>query len=349
MIVGIVVPTKNQSRFVEQQLRYYASLNSPHTIYIGDSSNDEHKQKILAVIEDLKGKVNVVFRSYPDLNGELVQKELVYIVKEKYAVYAGDDDIFIPGSLTECATFLEKNGDYSSAHGGVNIALNVETNSGQHHIQSAWPYQLKKNILPLASERLASFLRQNYWVIQFAVRRTVEYQIAVADFDDLPDRSFTEIICGCTSIIQGKAKALNRLHMVRQIHPQRNLLLNSHEWIFHPNWQPSFMVFHDKLTKMLCEKEGMPFEESSEIIKKSMKCYLLKSLSREDESMKLNLKINFRLLLNKIPMLNSSYKYLKRYFPNSDKHINLEGLLNPRHIYYKDFIIIYKLITSKIF
>ena len=65
MIVGIVIPTKNRSRFVIQQLRYYASLNSPHTIYIGDSSNEEHKQKILAVIEDLKGKVNVVYRSYP--------------------------------------------------------------------------------------------------------------------------------------------------------------------------------------------------------------------------------------------------------------------------------------------
>ena len=342
MIVGIVIPTKNRSNFVIQQIRYHASLNSSHVLYIGDSSDEEHAQKTLAVIEELKGKVNVVYQAYPNLNGELAQKKLVNIVKEKYVIYSGDDDTFIPDSLTECAAFLENNPDYSTVHGGVSILLSSEINAGQPRIQSASPYQLKSNNLPLGNQRLVYFL-ENYWVTQFAVHRTLEYRVAVAVFDDLPDRSYTELICGCASMIQGKAKALNRLYMVRQIHPQRNTLLKSIEWIISPNWQPSFMSFHDKLTELLVEKEGLSLEKSSEIVKKAWLGYLRTVFIK-----RYNRKSALRQQIKKIPLLESAYKHLKKNLPNAHKKITLEGLLNPNNIYHKDFMPVYNIISSSV-
>ena len=44
-------------------------------------------------------------------------------VKEKYCAYIGDDDFFIPSSLTKCANFLEENKDYISACGAMQLFL----------------------------------------------------------------------------------------------------------------------------------------------------------------------------------------------------------------------------------
>ena len=43
--VAILIPTMNRADFVIRQLQYYASVNCPHTIYIGDSSNQENSEK----------------------------------------------------------------------------------------------------------------------------------------------------------------------------------------------------------------------------------------------------------------------------------------------------------------
>ena len=342
MIVAIITPTKNRSYFVIQQLRYYASMHSPHRIYIGDSSNEEHSQKTLAVVEELKGKVNVVYNKYPGLSAELTHRELVSIVQEKYSIYAGDDDIFIPNSLTECALFLENNHDYSVAHGGVSIALTLEQVAGKYVIQDAGSYGLKSSHCELASQRLVSFLDPgNYWVPQFAVWRTDEYRAVVALFDRILDRSFTEIICGCVSMILGKSKALNQLHMVRQIHPQKNVHFHSLDWIIHPNWQPTFTAFHNELSRLLVEKEGLSSEEASAIVKKAFLGYLYRVLYPSESAVG---KVRHRL--RGVPLLRTIYRYLKKNLPGAHKQINLEALLNPKNPYHKEFMAIYNIISS---
>lgn len=342
MIVGIITPTKNRSHFIIQQLRYYASMRSPHVIYIGDSSNDEHLQKTLAVIEELKEEINVVHKTYPGLSAELTLKELLYSVKEQYSVYAGDDDVFIPDSLADCALFLENNRDYSVAHGGVSIALGVEPDAGKYIIQNAGLYDLKNSHLGLPSQRLTSFLEPgNYWVSQFAVWRANEFRAAVSTFDSLPDRSFTEIICGCISMILGKSKALNQLHMIRQVHTQKTFLRTSLAWIAHPDWQPSFTAFHDKLSELLVEKEGLSLEEASAIVKKAFSFYLCKALDPRKSAMG-----EIRHRLREIPLLRTIYRNLKKNRPDAHKQINLEALLNPNNPYHKEFMAIYNIITA---
>jgi glycosyltransferase domain-containing protein len=342
MIVAIIIATKNRSHWIIQQLRYYASMHSPHTVYIGDSSNDEHLQKTLAVIEELKGKINVVYKVYPGLSGELAHKELVSIVEEKYSVFAGDDDTLIPNSLTECALFLENNSDYSVAHGGISIALPVEPDAGKYVIQGASLYSLGSSCFELASQRLTFFLSPgNYWVTQFAVCRTEEYKKAVTVFDSIPDRSFTEIIFGCVSMIQGKSKALDQLHMVRQVHTQKAKLLESIDWITHPNWQPSFATFHNKLSELLVEKERLSSEEASTIVKKAFLGYLYTTLYPRESAVG---KIRHRL--REIPLLRTIYRYLKKNRPGAYKQINLEALLNPNNPYHKEFMAVYKIISS---
>ena len=47
--VAILIPTLNRSDFLIRQLQYYATVENPHPVYIGDASDKENR----------KGKINI--------------------------------------------------------------------------------------------------------------------------------------------------------------------------------------------------------------------------------------------------------------------------------------------------
>ena len=57
--VSILIPTLNRSEFLIRQLRYYASVNSPHSVYIGDASNQEEYDKTKKVVNELKSIISI--------------------------------------------------------------------------------------------------------------------------------------------------------------------------------------------------------------------------------------------------------------------------------------------------
>ena len=104
--VGIFIPTMNRSEFIVRQLNYYAFLDCPHTIYIGDSSNQEHSDKTRKAINDLGDRIKVIYEYSPSLGGIETIRHLLSIIKEPYTCFSGDDDYQISDSLTKSAEFL---------------------------------------------------------------------------------------------------------------------------------------------------------------------------------------------------------------------------------------------------
>ena len=148
-------------------------------------------------------------------------------------------------------------------------------------------------------------------------------------------------------MILGKSKALNQLHMVRQVHTQKTLLRSSLDWITHPDWQPSFAAFHDKLSELLVEKEDLSLEEASATVKKAFLGYLCNFLYLKEATLKkIQKKASFRRRLKKIPLLEKTYRYLKKNLPDAHKQINLDALLNPNNPYHKEFMAIYNIIAT---
>ena len=99
-MLGIIIPTLNRSDYIIRQLYYYARVNCPYTIYIGDSSDTEHFEKAVSAIGKLSHRIKVVHTKIsPELVSHAVVKQLTDIVKEKYIAYIGDDDFFVPNSL----------------------------------------------------------------------------------------------------------------------------------------------------------------------------------------------------------------------------------------------------------
>ena len=112
MSVGIVIPTKNKSDFIVLQFQYYTKVKSKHTLYIGDSSNKYHSETIKNAIKKYRDHINIEYYYFPDMSAPHVHKKIVNIVKEDFIVYAGDDDFYVPETLSKCSEFLKNNDDY---------------------------------------------------------------------------------------------------------------------------------------------------------------------------------------------------------------------------------------------
>ena len=113
--VGILIITLNRSEFLIRQLKYYNKVKSIHPIYIGDSSNNYHKNKLLNEIKSLKDNLNIKYFFLPNYTDREAHFFLAKNCKEKYCTYAGDDDFLIPSSLTESANFLSNNDEFRTA------------------------------------------------------------------------------------------------------------------------------------------------------------------------------------------------------------------------------------------
>ena len=124
MKVAILIPTLNRPSFIQRTVMYYDSLKSPHPIYIGDASNTEISENTLSFLKKIKN-VEVKYYHWEGLTGEKTTNKLAQEASTEceYCVFQGDDDYFIPTSLTKCATFLSKNPDYRTAQGRAALVV----------------------------------------------------------------------------------------------------------------------------------------------------------------------------------------------------------------------------------
>lgn len=345
-MIGIIIPTKNRSEFMIRQLYYYASVQCPHTIYIGDSSDEQNAKKIQDVIHKLKDHLKIVYQPCPGLGAPVTEKILINMVEEKYSAFVGDDDFLVPKSLGQCASFLDTNPDYSTAQGEA-IVFILRSNGVYGEFDKTASYRLGQQEENSTSDRLKKFFNR-YWVPAFSVHRTEEFASCLEHLDSVPDDAFTELLTNGMSIIQGKSKKLNVLFLIRQVHDQRMGLPRSLDWITNPNWQPSFQVFHNALVEGLIDKKEISSENASEVVNDAFLNYFVNHLSKAKKSKSNVSKLQRKsreikqLLTQQFPTLNSVYQRLRH--PGG---VSLSQLLTPSSRFYKDFIPIYNLITTQ--
>ena len=240
--VSILIPTMNRSEFLIRQLKYYASVKSPHPIYIGDASNNEHSQKIKYVIDKLSSKLKIIYNHWPEYNDRQTIQKLGKICNEKYCAFTGDDDFLVPNSLTKCAMFLKDNLDYRTAQGKA-IFFSLKSNTPYGEILGLGPYWNKtESIEETCEKRILSF-GSNYWVPQFSVHRSDEFIEDSINYAKVIDKSFGEILHSFTFICKGKSKFINTLYLFRQGHEFQYNLPNVLDWIYSSEWNPSFNFF----------------------------------------------------------------------------------------------------------
>ena len=253
--VGIILLTKNRANFVIRQLEYYKLSNNQHPLYIGDSSDIIQKNILTKKIDYYKKFFKINYYHVPQIDVIETHMYISNKIIEKYCVYIGDDDFFVPNSLTKCANFLEENNNYSSAHGNAAIfKLDGEETGNLSYIGNYWSNI--EYINDKSSNRVFA-LANHYKVLQFAVQRTNQYLNIANNYKKMNNHAFTELLHGFCSVAYGKAKHLDCFYLIRQTHNKRTKLLGISEWIKKEGWSDSYNLFIELISNIVINKQDI--------------------------------------------------------------------------------------------
>ena len=279
MKVAIIIPTMNRPDFLLRQLRFYELMNSPHPVYIQDSSNEGNAEKITSGIKQFK---NFEITYQWVLPGRDYLYQLLPLIKEKNCTQIGDDDIIIPGTLSECGDFLDSHPDYGVCMGRqVNIRFRPEDFNKPYGIIERRTRPLGRSI---EDEDMSARL-QNFWsktfFIPFTVRR-IETERLIRDID----KNFSligylmEFTLLTLLITSGKIKLLDKLGYIMHISDRRYNFDKKEVATYlgpSPRMSEQWEKCEEELIKAICEK-GVSEEESFKIVKLAAAHYLANQL-----------------------------------------------------------------------
>ena len=315
--VAIIIPLKNHYDFITRQLKYYESVSSCHPIYIGDSSDQLEKKKLLESIKFFKKKLDIKYFYFPKKPGHEVISDLSLKVKEKFCVFCGADDFLIPNSLNKCANFLQKNKDYRTAQGKA-IIFNLDKKGAYGKFNYFGLYWKQPQLTNKSSKDRIMHFSNNSWNSQFSVHRTKEFIEDSKDRSKIKCRTFAEIMHIYTFAAKGKSKFIDCLFLIRQDHEARAFLPNFSEWITSDNWYHSYEIFINSIAKIIFKIDRLKLLEAKAIVNQAFWVNYYDSLMLRKPS-------NDKLIDYK--------KFFKQFIPNS-LYISMYRKIKTKFNYY---------------
>jgi len=330
--VAIIIPTLNRIDFIIRTVRYYASINSNHPIYIGDASDQSSEQEVLRCAD------NNVEINYFHWKGLGVRRTIARLSEEaletsKYCAYHGDDDYFIPHSLSKCADFLEHNPLYATAQGKAG-SFSLDRSGPYGNIKEVGTYWDRKELRGgTAAERLTE-ITSNYWVPIFSVHRTDEFIEDISNgIEMVIDRNFGELINVFSIAMRGRSKYIDCLYLIRNGHD--GIDHPSHyRWISSEQWRPSLVALLDKISDILEKTDNSKKDKSYMIVENSVELYF-------DVNKDFSLLLCIRSFLKKVGLLRIAKLSKKVVYSAMSvfpwKTSNLDLLTSRNSKYYNDF------------
>jgi glycosyltransferase domain-containing protein len=352
--VAILIPTINRSEFLIRQLRYYALVKSPHPVYVGDASDEEHKRKVETCIAGLGGAITIHYYHWPQCTDRQAYKRLSGLVEEEFSAFSGDDDFLVPDSLTRCAAFLKQNPEYSTAQ-GKGVVFELKKAGAFGDFEFANTYWRKTGAEETTGrERLLSFSK-NYWVANFSVHRTNELREDSDVIGEMLDTSLAEVLHNFLFHIKGKSKNVDCLYLFRQVHPAQHSS-PLFEWNDDPfsnltskDWHPTCMIFLKTTIAALAKTDGINESAASEIVRQCLWSYLANAIHSGYEKTYGN-----ATFIDKPPIkflrgigVVRSMRYLRSLVTARYGELSLPALLNRSSPYNNDFKIVYEVVTRR--
>lgn len=344
---GIFIPTMNRVGFVIRQLRYYASVQCPHTIYIGDSSPKEESEKINTEIKKLSRSINARYYYLPNYNDWQAHFYLISKVKEKYICYSGDDDYQIPNSVTQCIEFLENHPDYTSASGYA-VSFKLKQDEPYGEIQRIADYPRQQIEDDTASERIVHYF-ENYYITHFSVNRTAPMTEYWENKENLQIREFRgELLPTSLPVVHGKSKILDCLGFVRQIHHHQYTAPSEFDWITSPTWALEYALFEKELAKHIAQVDNIEITEATAVARHAFWGYLQKRLAiqytryypprqvKANEIKKILSSLRSKAASHSPLFIKNWYRLAIRQKPLNKHQIHYQ-VTQPTFKYYKDF------------
>lgn len=370
--ISIFIPTKNRPEFLSRLLRYYHDTGFQGPIFVGDSSDPEQLAQAKLEISGLKDHITLAHLEMPDLNSVQCVQKLIEMLETPYAAFVADDDFLVPSALEKCAEFLDDNPDYSAAH-GLGSLITVEGNAAHGSMKGAG-YFKQPIIEDDAAGARFTHLFQDYAVTMFSLQRLNVWQSLYRNTSGISDwwRFGSELIeCGRT-VIAGKVKQLDCLHMIRQVHQPTQAsdhdsekgpnvsainmsvttIRDTFDWITNPRWAASYKEFSRLISEELAEKDHIEVDEAALLVKQSFWKYLSDTLNRHWNGQFAQngqgMKRRSKNLASNVPGIPWAFNQWRSARGNLNNRLSVEAMLRPSSPFHSDFMPIYRAISTPV-
>ena len=274
----IIIPTYNRPNYLMRLLDYYNKYGREFNIIIADASSNENKKlnkknislfpnlKII-YLDDYPSKINAYYKICDALNR----------VNTKYSVLCADDDFITPNGINKSVDFLEKNSDFTVAH-GYYISFYLKNNKNFFWI----PFSDRKSItFSEPKSRLIFYLLNPYTTPSFyGVHKTKYLKWSFKELIKFTDESiFSEVLLRALEVIYGKIKCLDLMYGAREIAvPQRERALtkNFMDFIKEGTYDKQYIKLRECLSTHLSKRSSWSMEESKKLIDNDMLSFLKK-------------------------------------------------------------------------
>jgi len=272
MNISLLVPTKDRPSYVKRLLKYYSDLNFKGYIYILDGSNTKLSKNITNYIKQLNNKKIIYFHDvgYPGM----ITKKYLSKVNTDYVAQLGDDDYLIPDGLKKCIKFLDKNPNFSAAHGEGIIVTSSENPNKINHIDL---YAQTVRLENSAKERVFKHLSDNTQPNFSVFRKKVFEKILspIPNFEDsalCPNRGISDYLIQTTmSVVCTKIKEISSLYLVRQITSVEFEYPHTRKG---KDFDKSIEYFIEKISEAICDNESLDYNYVKAYVKKGLDNYL---------------------------------------------------------------------------
>lgn len=333
-LVTLIIPTYNRPLLLKRVLDYYSKQKFDINIIIADSSKDLYKKQNQKIIQNFPNlKISYLDKFPSDLVSHQKFGKMVEFVKTKYVCFCADDDFIIPTGIKEAVDFLEKNPDYSSAH-GTYIYFYIFNNPLQGK-KFWWNFRYAYESITSSDSvtRLTTHL-SNYYQVLWAVRRTDLVKKAYREFlkSKVNPWFFGELLPDMLTLIYGKMKRLKNLYSAREAFSTSyshwpSLMDAKNKGLY----DKEYTKFKRTLINNLRRDSNLSEKELGALIDQNIKKYL-------SYSMQEHLTGRINLLLKNIPLLFKSVRLLHaKYLFSKSKRDRIGLIDNPSSKYFKEF------------
>ena len=202
--------------------------------------------------------------------------DAVNYAEGKYCVVCADDDFITPDGMKKSVDFLEKNPDFTIAHGYyITFCLKSSKKGKQHFCWTSCP-PFKSITFPEAESRLIFHLL-NYHETFYAVHRTdLLKKIFKETIKYTNDNRFCELLPSTLDLVYGKMKCLDVLYIAREaiVNSTGQISKDIVDFIKLGSYDKKYAKFRECLSIHLSKKSSLTMEESKKVVDKAMSNYL---------------------------------------------------------------------------
>ena len=344
----ILIPTYNRPNYLRRLLSYYNKFGENYNMIIADSSSNENK-KINKNIISKFSKLNIFYidKYSPTVKGHQKFLDAINQVKTKYSVFCADDDFITPNGINQSVDFLEKNPDFSCAHGHyISFYFKTDIIGGKKiYYQPIYPC---RSVSFVSAKKRLVFHFSSYYPTFYTVHRTDLLKMIFKEtikFTD--DGRFGELLPSLLTLIYGKMKKLDVFYSARErnVGSVGQTSKNLNDFIKNGTYEKKYNKFRSCLIKHLIKNSQMNNNEAKELIDKVMTEYLNKFYPKSFKGILIGKMSNLLKALDLPESLDKNIRTLyrkmftPRYNLNKSKEIDdfRKKVESPNSKYFDDF------------